>query len=439
MLTEAKIRSAKPREKKYKLYDEHGLYIIVTPAGGRWWRFKYRFGGRERGLTFGVHPAVLLSEARTRRDEARKLLELGLDPIGEREVARALRGSTFKTVAEEWLASRAEQYSKVTMSKALWILETFIYPCIGERPISVITAPELLAALKPIERQGMRETAHRAMQKCGQIFRYAVACGCAERDITVDLRGVLAPAIVRNRAAVTDPQEIGALLRAIDGFDGHPTTAIALKLSPLLFVRPGELRAAEWSEFNLEAAEWRIPAERMKMRERHIVPLSKQAIALLRELRALTGSGKYLFPSLRDPERSMSYNTVTFALRRLGYSGEEMTAHGFRAMASTCLNELGWAPDIIERQLAHAERNKVRAAYNRAERLADRRTMMQAWADYLDGLREGKRKTAPAEVSVPIQHGSERPPKEAENRGTSRKAPDKRSGAISQLDLFSGR
>jgi integrase len=436
MLTEAKIRSAKPREKKYKLYDEHGLYIIVTPSGGRWWRFKYRFGGRERGLTFGVHPAVLLSEARERRDEARKLLELGLDPIGEREVARALRCSTFKTVAEEWLASRAQLYAKVTMSKALWLLETFIYPHIGERPISVITAPELLAALKPIERQGMRETAHRAMQKCGQIFRYAVACGCAERDITVDLRGVLAPAIVRNRAAVTDPQEIGALLRAIDGFDGHPTTGIALKLSPLLFVRPGELRAAQWSEFNLEAAEWRIPAERMKMRERHIVPLSRQAIALLRELRALTGSGKYLFPSLRDPTRSMSYNTVTFALRRLGYSGEEMTAHGFRAMASTCLNELGWAPDIIERQLAHAERNKVRAAYNRAERLADRRTMMQAWADYLDGLRAGKRESNLIEETLHRTDGGTKSESQTLGQHGSSKSREKRDGATSQLKLF---
>ena len=412
----------------------------MTLSGGRWWRLKYRFGGRERGLTFGVHPAVLLSEARTRRDEARKLLELGLDPIGEREAVRALRGSTFKTVAEEWLASRAEQYAKVTMSKALWILETFIYPSIGNRPISVITAPELLAALKPIERQGMRETAHRAMQKCGQIFRYAVACGCAERDITVDLRGVLAPAIVRNRAAVTDPQEIGALLRAIDGFDGHPTTGIALKLSPLLFVRPGELRAAQWCEFNLEATEWRIPAERMKMRERHIVPLSRQALALLRELRALTGSGKYLFPSLRDSTRSMSYNTVTFALRRLGYSGEEMTAHGFRAMASTCLNELGWQPDIIERQLAHAERNKVRAAYNRAERLADRRTMMQAWADYLDGLREGKRAVASTEVSTSSEPAAlHQLSREPEKLDRPKKTQEKQVGGLSQLELFSAR
>jgi integrase len=294
--------------------------------------------------------------------------------------------------------------------------------------------------LKAIERKGMRETAHRAMQKCGQIFRCAVASGCAARDITVDLRGVLAPAIVRNRAAVTEPQKIGALLRAIDGFDGHPTTGIALRLSPLLFVRPGELRAAEWSEFNLEAAEWRIPAERMKMRERHIVPLSKQAIALLRELRALTGTGKYLFPSLRDPTRSMSYNTVTFALRRLGYSGEEMTAHGFRAMASTCLNELGWQPDIIERQLAHAERNKVRAAYNRAERLADRladrRTMMQAWADYLDGLRAGKRESNVIEQTFQSTDGRTKSESRTLDQNDSCKAREKRDGGTPQLKLF---
>ena len=283
----------------------------------------------------------------------------------------------------------------------------------------------------------MHETAHRALQRCSQIFRYAIATGRAARDITSDLRGALAPVVVENRAAITEPQKIGALLRSIDGYVGHPTTAIALKLSPLVFVRPSELRAAEWSEIDLNAAEWRVPAARMKMRERHIVPLASQAVALLRELRSVTGKGRYLFPSLRTSDRPMSVNTVNAALRRLGYARDEMTGHGFRAMACTCLNELGWHPDLIELQLAHAERNKVRAAYNRAERLVDHRKMMQAWGDYLDGLREGVRETSVDDVTHRRSDVGKQLDNPTQGRNNPSKSPQKRDTTDSQLQLFS--
>jgi len=391
MLTDSKIRSTKPGDRPLKLFDGGGLYLLVNPTGSRWWRLKYRFGGKERGLSLGVYPTVTLKDARERRDEARRLIAKGLDPSSERQSAKASQVETFEKIAEEWLALQSRKLTPATLRKARWMLETFVYPRLSSRPIAEITPPDLLMALRAIESRGTHETAHRTKQRCGQIFRFAVATGRATRDITVDLRGALAPVVSKNHAAITDPTKIGALLRAIDSYDGHRMTGIALKLSALLFVRPGELRAAAWSEFDLDAAQWRIPAQRMKMGERHIVPLARQAIPLLRELRKLNAwSDTYVFPSLRTSCRPMSENTMNAALRRLGYTGDEMTSHGFRAMASTCLNELGWHPDVIELQLAHGERNKVRAAYNRAERLAERRKMMQAWADYLDSLRSAK-------------------------------------------------
>jgi integrase len=393
MLTDTKIRNSKPGEKPYKLYDDRGLYLLLNPTGTRWWRLKYYFSGKERGLSLGVYPDVPLKDARERRDEARRLLARGVDPSAHRQAARESREHTFQIVADEWLALQAQKLSAATITKARWMLESFVYPRLGSRPIAEIAAPELLAVLRRIESRGTNETAHRTKQRCSQIFRYAVATGRAARDVTVDLRGALAPVVSESHAAITEPAKIGALLRAIDGYDGHPTTAVALKLAPLVFVRPGELRGAEWSEIDLEAAEWRIPAERMKMGERHIVPLASQAVALLREQWKLTGSGKYVFPSLRSRDRPMSMNTVNAALRRLGYTGDEMTGHGFRAMASTCLNEQGWNPDLIELQLAHAERNRVRAAYNRAERLVERRKLMAGWADYLERLRKSSSKT----------------------------------------------
>ena len=391
-LTEVQIRAAKPREKAYKLFDERGLFLLVTPGAdsyrGRLWRLRYRYAKVEKLLSLGNYPDISLKRAREKRDEARRLLADGIDPSARRKSDQQAKSETFEAIAREWLEMRAKTSAAITMQKARWLLE-MVFPRIGKRPIREITAPELLSALRRIESRGHHETAHRAKQKCGQVFRYAIVTGRAERDVTADLRGALVPVVSRNHASLTDPAEVGSLLRAIDGYEGQPITAAALKLAPLVFVRPGELRGARWSEFDLDNAEWRIPAERMKMGELHIVPLSRQAIAILRELRELTGGGfgELVFPSLLSLDRPMSNNTVNTALRRLGYAKEQMTGHGFRSMASTLLNEQGFPPDVIELQLAHAERNKVRAAYNKAQRLAERRKMMQTWSDYLDGLR----------------------------------------------------
>ena len=390
-LTDTKIKSAKPTERPYKLFDGGGLYLLIARqadgTASRWWRLKYRFRGREKVLALGVYPAIGLKAARAAANDARKVLLCGVDPSVEKAAARVVQSDTFKAVAEEWLGLQSKKLAVVTLGKARWMLKTFIYPRLGDKPINEIKAPELLAALRKIESQGHHETASRTKQKVGQVMRYAIATGRAERDITADLRGALAPVPTKNRAALTDPARVGELLRAIDGYQGEPATAAALKLAPLTFVRPGELRGAEWREFDLDAGEWRIPGERMKMGEAHIVPLSRQAIEILSGLRSISHNTKFLFPSLRTRDRPMSENTLNAALRRLGYTSDEMTAHGFRALASTLLNEQGFPPDVIELQLAHAERNKVRAAYNRATRLPERRKMMQAWADYLDGLR----------------------------------------------------
>ncbi len=388
-LTDTAIRNKKAAEKPFKLSDGNGLYLLVNPNGSRWWRFKYRFGGREKGLSFGVYPEVTLKLARDQREKARELVAKGVDPSLDRQQAKAADSDTFKGVYVEWLGKQEAKLAPVTLAKLKWMIETFALPRLGARPIGKVTARDILEVLRKIEERGKHETAHRTKQRIGQIFRYAVASGRAERDPTVDLRGALTSVTTKNRAAITDPTRIGELLRAIDGYEGQPATQAALKLAPLVFTRPGELRAAKWSEFDLDRAEWRIAAERMKMREAHVVPLSKQALAILRELEPLTGSGTHVFPSLLGDHRPMSENTVNAALRRMGYEKADMTGHGFRAMASTTLNELGWSPDVIELQLAHKERNKVRAAYNRAERLTDRRKMMQEWADHLDGLKSG--------------------------------------------------
>jgi integrase len=388
-LTDSAIRSLKPPEKALKLFDGGGLYLLVQPSGARLWRMKYRVDGREKLLSFGQYPDVPLRSARERRDEARRLIAARVDPSAKRKAERAATSDTFEAIAREYLELKSKSLSARTYIKKLGRFEAFAFPFIGKLPITSIAAPQLLAALRRIEERGNHETAHRVRAECGEVFRYAIATGRAERDPTGDLRGALAPVVVRNHAAITEPVKIGQLLRAIDGYQGQPATEYALKLLPLVFVRPGELRAAEWSEFDLETAEWRIPGSRMKMREPHIVPLSRQAVALLRDLHPLTGAGRYLFPSLRGGDRPISNNTLNASLRRLGYTGDEMVSHGFRSMASTCLNEQGWHPDLIELQLAHAERNKVRAAYNRATRLAERRKMMQTWADYLDTLRAG--------------------------------------------------
>jgi integrase len=388
-LTHTALRAAKPTEKPYKLSDGGGLYLLVNPSGALWWRFKYQFEGREKLLSLGVHPHVSLQQARALRDEAKKAVANRVDPSAKRQAEKSSTANSFEAVAREWLALQEKKLASATYAKAVWTLETLVYPYIGSRPIAKLSAADVLKVLKRIEARGIHETAHRTRQRCSQVFRYAVQTERAAHDVTADLRGALAPVVSEHHAAITEPVRIGELLRAIDGYTGHSATAYALKLAPLLFVRPGELRHAEWVEFDLDGPEpqWRIPAEKMKMGEQQLVPLSKQALALLRELQPLTGRGPYLFPSIRSRTRPMSDNTVNAALRRLGYTSEEMTGHGFRSLASTCLNEQGYHPDLIELQLAHAERNKVRAAYNNAQRLPERRKMMEAWADYLDSLR----------------------------------------------------
>ena len=401
-LTDAALRAAKPQAAAYKLHDERGLYLLVQPNGRRYWRCDFRLHGKRRTLAIGVYDprrgdAVSLAEARARRDEARRMVAEGLDPTEEkrrrkREQLTAVENN-FKAVAEEWLALQKARWTASTFSKAEWMLGSFVYPAIGDRPIGDVTPPDLLQLLRTIEARGTNETAHRTKQRCSQIFRYAIAAGKPgiTSDPTRDLQGALAPVVTKHRSAITDPAGVGALMRAIREYSGQPSTAAALKLAPLVLLRPGELRAGEWREIDFSSATWRVPAHRMKMREEHIVPLSTQAVDILRDLHRFTGHWQFLFPSLRSPRRCMSENTVTAALRRLGYSGEEMTGHGFRALASTLLYELGWPSDAIERQLAHARRNRVRAAYDRAQHLERRREMLQAWADYLDAIADDRR------------------------------------------------
>ena len=389
MLNDTRVRSAKSREKAFKLSDERGLFLLVMPTGSRLWRLKYRVNGREKLISLGAYPDVTLKRAREKRDAARRLIADGIDPSVQRKAERAALAQSFEGVAKEWLELQTKSLAPETISILTARLDSGLYPYIGSRPIAAITPQELLGALRRIEARGRHETAHRVRALAGRVFRYAVATGRAHHDVAADLRGALAPVKSKNFASVTDPVRVGELMRAIHGYSGHPVTALALKLAPLVFVRPGELRAAQWPEFDLENAEWRIPGDRMKMGEPHLVPLSRQALAILRELKPLARGGKYLFPSLRTRDRPMSDNTINAALRRMGYTSEEQTGHGFRSMASTLLNEQGFPPDVIELQLAHTERNKVRAAYNKAQRLPERRKMMQAWADYLDGLRAG--------------------------------------------------
>ena len=397
MLTDARIRGIKPADKIVRFYDSGGLYLEVSPAGGRWWRLKYRFAGKEKRLSLGVYPDVSLKDARECCAEAKKVLRQGLDPgvvrkekrVEAQQVAQSAT-ETFEAITREWHTKQAAKWVAGHAEKVLRRFELYLFPWIGARPIREITPPDLLQCLRRVEAKGAVETAHRALQTCGQVFRYALATGRVDRDPAADIRGALAPSKEIHRAAILDPPGVQALLRSIDLYRGSIITRQALRLGALTFVRPKELRLAEWAEVDEERAEWRIPGPKMKMREQHIVPLAQQALAVIRELRPLTGEGRYLFPSARTTERPMSEAAVLSALRRLGYTKDEMCGHGFRAMASTLLNENGWPPDVIERQLAHAERNKVRAAYNRAQFLPERRRMMQAWADYLDALREGR-------------------------------------------------
>ncbi len=392
MLTDSAIRNLKPLRKTQRVFDGGGLYLEVSPSGGKWWRFKYRFMGKEKRISVGVYPDVGLRKARELRDEYRKLVAADVDPSENRKAVKATSlentKNSFEVVAQEWLAKHGRNWAPIHTDRTLRRLERDIFPWIGKKPVSIITPQEILACARRIEDRGALETAHRALQNCGQILRYAVATGRAERDPTVDLRGALPPPKETHFSAITDPKKVGELLRAFDCYEGTFIVKCALKIAPLVFVRPGELRKAEWKDINLETCEWSYLVSKTK--SQHIVPLSSQVVEILKELKPLTSSSRFIFPSVRSFDRPMSNNAILSGLRRLGIAKEEMTGHGFRAMARTILDEvLGFRPDYIEHQLAHAVRDPNGRAYNRTAHLPQRKAMMQAWGDYLDSLKAG--------------------------------------------------
>ena len=392
-LTDTKVRNAKPKVKQFKIFDGDGLFLLVSPAGGKWWRFKYRFGGKEKLLSLGTYPEVSLAQARERHNRVRQQVAAGIDPSLARKAKKSAKGldeNSFESVAREWHLKFSPTWTPGHATTIRRRLENDVLPFIGARPILEVQAPELLKVLQRIESRGALETAHRIRTICSQVFRYAVATGRAERDSAADLRGALPPVNHRHLSAITDPGKAAGLLRAIDGYEGSFVVKCALRLAPLLFVRPGELRHMEWEEIDLEAAEWNIPVTKMKTRQPHLVPLSRQALEILRELQPLTGNGRYVFPSFRSSNRPMSDNAVLAALRSMGFEKSEMSGHGFRAMARTILDEvLQEKPDLIEHQLAHVVRDPLGRAYNRTTHLPARRKMMQTWADYLDELKAG--------------------------------------------------
>ena len=389
--TDKAIRNSRGRAKQYKLADGGGLYLLVKPNGKRYWRLKYRHADKEKLLALGVYPAVPLADARLARDEAKKLIKKRLDPLAlkkqEQHVMQVASANTFEIVARDWIEKQKHRWIPAHTAAVLESLENDIFPDLGSRPITSITAPELLAPLRKIEKRGALETAGRVLQRCGSVFRYGIATGVCTYNPAGDLRGALAAPKRTNYAALS-ADELPEFLTKVQTYDGRPETKLALRLLLLTMVRSGELRGAEWGEIDVDAAQWRIPAERMKMRIPHIVPLSRQAQEAFEELRKLTGTGRFVFANLTNRAKVMSENTMLYALYRLGYHSRA-TGHGFRATASTILNEQGWKADAIERQLAHTEKNKVRAAYHRSEYLDERRKMMQAWADYLDSLASG--------------------------------------------------
>jgi integrase len=394
-LTDTAVRHAKPKDKPFKMADMLGLYILVLPSGGKHWKMKYRFDGHEKKLSFGQYPRVSLREARRQRDEARDSLSKGVDPAYEKQReklrAKVLAENTFTAIKKEYCNKRRRDGDKAwapaTAVRCEYLL-SLLDNSIGKMPVHLIEPIDVLAAVRKIEAKGKLESARRTLQLAGAVFRYAVATARLKSDPTRDLRGALINPTVTHYGAITDAKAVGALLRAIDGYQSQSMTNWALKLAPHVFVRPGELRTAQWEEFDLEARVWTIPAEKMKMRKPHHVPLSRQSIAILEEIRSITGPWSYLFPSLRSRKRPMSDNTLNAALRRMGYASNEMTAHGFRAMASTLLNEsCKWSYDAIERALAHGDNNRVRAAYHRGAHWDERVAMAQWWSDYLDDLR----------------------------------------------------
>lgn len=391
-LTDSAIRNTKSTNKTQRLFDGGGLYLEFSPTGGKWWRLKYRFEGKEKRISLGVYPDVGLKDARERRDAARKMLANDIDPGENRKAQKAARANasanSFEVVAREWITKQSAKWSSGYGLKILSRLERDIFPWLGKRPISEVTAPELLSALRRIEKRGAIETAHRTLSECGQVLRYAITTGRAERDIAADLRGALPPVKQTHLAAVTDPKKVAELLRTLDTYQGTLVVASAIRLAPLVFVRPGELRKAQWADIDLESAEWRYHVT--KTDTGHVVPLATQALAILQELHPLTGNGRYVFPGARTADRPMSDNAILAAMRRTGITKDEMSGHGFRAMARTILDEvLGVRVDFIEHQLAHAVKDPNGRAYNRTAHLVERRKMMQLWADYLDKLKAG--------------------------------------------------
>lgn len=391
-LTDTHIRNVKYVGKPKKHFDGGGLFLFVTANGSKLWRMAYRFEHKEKLLSFGEYPTVSLKDARERREEAKKKLANGIDPAEHKKSIKAAQlaeiHDTFRNIALEWHETRTVEFSDKHRGTIIYRLETYLFPAIGKAHIAKLEPQDILAVIRPIEQKGLYETSRRLLQIVSQVYRYAVITGRAKHNIAADLRGALRPRKVTHRAAITEPVKVGQLLRDCEDYQGFFPIICALRLAPLVFVRPSELRAAEWSEINFETKEWRIPAERMKMKQMHIVPLSEQALKILVELYPYSGNGKYLFPSIRTETRPISDVTLLNALRRMGYAKDEMCTHGFRSIASTLLNELGYNRDWIERQLAHGERDEVRAAYNYAEYLPERRKMMQEWADYLCSLRD---------------------------------------------------
>lgn len=390
-LTDVAVKNAKAKDKPYKLADERSLYLLVNRAG-KYWRMDYRYDGKRKTVALGVYPDTTLAYAREMRDVARKLLAQGIDPSENKKATKAARrdnaANSFEVVAREWHSKNKSSWGESHGGRILRRLEVDIFPWVGRKPIAELDAPTLLAAVQRIEKRGALETAHRAMQNCSQVLRYAVATGRATRDITVDLRGALPPVKETHHAAVTEPAQVAPMLRAFDDYSGSNIVKAALRLAPLVFVRPGELRKALWADIDLEAAEWRYLVT--KTQTPHVVPLSRQAVEILTELKMITGDGRYVFPSARTRERPMSDNAILAAMRRMGIEADEMSGHGFRAMARTIMDEvLGIRPDFIEHQLAHAVRDPNGRAYNRTAHLIERKKMMQQWSDYLDELKAG--------------------------------------------------
>ncbi|MBF0229205.1 MAG: tyrosine-type recombinase/integrase [Desulfamplus sp.] len=382
-LTDTAIKALKPKDKPYKIYDGNGLYLLVNQTG-KYFRYDYKFEGKRKTLAIGVYPAISLKDARVKCFEAKMKLNESVDPLLKEKPPET---NYFKTIAMEWFDKQKAIWKKSHAETVQQRLDNHILPLIGHLEISTITTPMVLNLLKQIENKGIIETAHRVKQIMGQVFRYGIITGRAERDPSADLKGALTPCRPKNMSAITNPKEVGELLRAIDAYQGGYITKCALQLAPLVFVRPIELRHAEWSEIYLDNALWKIPSDKMKMKRIHIVPLAKQAIDILNNIKTLTGNGRYVFPSVRTTVRPMSENTVLAALRRMGFEKDEMTGHGFRAMASTLLHENNFSSHLIEMQLAHSETNSVRAAYNHAQYLKERASMMQWWADYLESLK----------------------------------------------------